>query len=244
MIKFLISISLFLSSVSKASELIVWNVGQGQWVSEVHSRFCIHYDLGGEINPSSRARQACGNKMNLLHLSHWDWDHISFASSFAKSVRSACLVKWPEGAPSEYKMKKLKTISLCPPESLRLWESSEKTLFHTQKASHSNDLSEVVFSKDFQTLIPGDSPKTQEKKWAASTPSSGRGLILGHHGSRTSTSSYLLDQLPDLKWAVASARVNRYGHPHLEVRERLKLRKIPLLKTEDWGHLHFQKNSD
>lgn len=101
-----------------------------------------------------------------------------------------------------------------------------------------NQSSLVVYSIKHQVLIPGDSPKSEEKKWNSEIYSS-RILILGHHGSKTSTSKMLLDSLKNLKMAVASARFNRYKHPSLETVIKLKKRKTPLLKTEQWGNLIF-----
>jgi competence protein ComEC len=63
-------------------------------------------------------------------------------------------------------------------------------------------------------------------------------LILGHHGSQTSSSQAFLTQArPGL--AIASARRARYGHPHRKVVSRLRQKKIPTLTTEDWGSLFF-----
>ena len=31
-----------------AKRLIVWNVGQGQWVTWVQDKVCLHFDAGGE----------------------------------------------------------------------------------------------------------------------------------------------------------------------------------------------------
>ncbi len=218
------------------SQLIVWNVGQGQWITEVHDNHCLHFDLGGEIDTSAEALKFCAHKTNYLYLSHWDWDHISYAAKFAARVHRACLISLPEGSANRHKREMISRIPICQqkPQDVRL-------IFHprTNPQMTSNDLSQVLESKDFLTLIPGDSTKLQEKVWSSLAPSEIRGLILGHHGSRTSTSQNLLRHLPNLKWAVASARKKKYGHPHKEVVEILKNAKVPLLKTEDWGHLHF-----
>ena len=64
-------------------------------------------------------------------------------------------------------------------------------------------------------------------------------LLLGHHGSRTSTSEQLLVGLPHLKLAIASSRHRRFGHPHLETQLRLKSHHVPLITTEDWVNIHL-----
>ncbi len=222
-------------------QFIVWNVGQGQWTSEVHNNFCLHFDLGGERNVSYEVLRFCRNKMNYLHLSHWDWDHISYAAKFAALTPQVCLFRRPTGPSSTEKMNLIEQIPLCNTEQLH--EVAEWTLaLHTPskaKKGDSNSLSEVMYSKAFKIVIPGDSPKTQEKFWAEKAPARSLGLVLGHHGSRTSTSLQLLEQMSHLQWAVSTARKKRYGHPHTEVVALLKKEKVPLLRTEDWGHLHF-----
>lgn len=65
-------------------------------------------------------------------------------------------------------------------------------------------------------------------------------LILGHHGSRHSTSAEFLDFYRP-KLAIASAGyANRYKHPHREVVELLAQRNIPLLNTSEQGTISFK----
>jgi competence protein ComEC len=224
-------------------QLIVWNVGQGQWMTEVHADHCMHYDLGGEFDVTSEVLKLCRAKKNILHLSHWDWDHISFANSYSRRVQKACLVERPQGIASPYKSKKISEIPICPHDTDQTGErkflTDYRTLFSGTGQKLANDSSSVVYSLAAEVLIPGDSTKAMEKSWLWFVSKRTEGLILGHHGSRTSTSAGLLRHLPHLKWAVASARQSRYGHPHRQVRELLQARRIPLLRTQDWGNLHF-----
>jgi beta-lactamase superfamily II metal-dependent hydrolase len=88
-------------------------------------------------------------------------------------------------------------------------------------------------------LVSGDSPQRAEKIWAVDLPRGIDKYILGHHGSRTSTSDYLLRQLPQLNFAISSARKKRYGHPHIEVIRKLHEQNVPLLQTEKWGSFSF-----
>ncbi len=226
------------------SQLIVWNVGQGQWITEVHADHCVHYDLGGEFDVTMQALKLCRGKKNILHLSHWDWDHISFAAGFARQAFDACLSARPAGLATRLKLRLISEIRLCnSAEKLSEKIPDYQTLFTGEGQTQANDASSVVYSRAFRTLIPGDSTRAMEKRWLWETSGQTEGLILGHHGSRTSSSPALLEHLPHLKWAVASARKARYGHPHLIVRETLREMHIPLLRTEDWGNLHFLKEA-
>ncbi len=232
------------ASQSWAGELIVWNVGQGQWITEVHPGICLHYDLGGERNPIQKVNFHCQGKKNFVFLSHLDWDHISFLKSFSLQFSNACLMPLTLTSASSKKSQSLKSLPICSEINQQIVNTFTRTLFSQMPSKNSNDNSQIQWSRRFRVLIPGDSPRRLEKIWKDEVPTSTLGWILGHHGSRTSNSAELLQALPSLKWAVASARSQRYGHPHKEIVRRLKKEKVPLLKTEDWGHLHFIQNEN
>lgn len=220
------------------SFFVIWNVGQGQWATLVLPETCHHFDMGGEKNPLNHVRKYCGKKKNKIYLSHWDWDHISFALRARKVLKNSCLALAPLGKSSPYKMKILKAYAACDADAAP--PVMELTRFSTKNLSlKTNDLSHVLIAQN-KILIPGDSPKTQEKEWLTRLPTNKvRILLLGHHGSQTSTSEDLLSHLHELAVSVASARFARYGHPHQIVVQRLRRHHIPLLRTEDWGHVWF-----
>jgi competence protein ComEC len=222
---------------SVAAEVIVWNVGQGQWVTAVTKDRCLHFDIGGEINVTKDVLKLCRGKLQVLALSHWDFDHISFALKYSLAAGQTCLWKLPIGKASAWKQKMLSEIPPC--ENKHSFSIENNLVFQPMFSlnAKSNDLSSVFLVHGI--LIPGDSSVRMEKIWAHRAPKAVYGLVLGHHGSQTSTSEMLLKNLPKLRWAVASAREKKYGHPHKKVLHRLKQWKIPVLKTEDWGHLHF-----
>jgi competence protein ComEC len=224
---------------------IIWNVGQGQWSTLVEKNTCDHFDMGGERNPLRQVKKLCANKINRLYLSHWDWDHVSFALKARRTLKNACLSLPHFGFSSPHKMKILQAYSPCSARQREDFPLKELTHFSaatdsTKKNYKSNDLSHVLLLAE-NFLIPGDSTQQQEKIWRSRANMQKTGfLLLGHHGSRTSTSEELLSHLPRLKVAIASARFARYGHPHSEVVQRLKQHHVVLLKTEDWGNLWFE----
>ena len=60
-------------------------------------------------------------------------------------------------------------------------------------------------------------------------------LILGHHGSRTSSSPTFLRRVRP-QWAVASSGfANAYRHPHPQVVDLLALRQVALYRTDTQG---------
>ena len=67
-------------------------------------------------------------------------------------------------------------------------------------------------------------------------------LKLGHHGSRTSTSGDFLDAVKPKYAIVSSGKDNSYGHPHLEVIERVQDRNIEMLNTAEEGSIVFKSD--
>lgn len=214
---------------------VVWNIGQGQFTTAVDEQSCQHFDVGGEVNVLTQVKKICFNKINLIYISHWDLDHITFVLEFQKRQFRSCVVP-PKARPTKkFAKRMLQKIQLCTAHHQTAHLVPE-VIYHgsSQTKATSNEQSMVY---QFQNiLIPGDSPQAQEKIWAKSLDNVDY-LILGHHGSKTSTSNQLLQALLHPLGAICSARKSKYGHPHFQVIQSLKKNKIPLLCTEDWGHL-------
>jgi competence protein ComEC len=213
-------------------ELIVWNVGQGQWATIIADNICWHLDMGGEFAPWGEIIGRCRQRLNVISLSHWDMDHIGFAPRAKIHLANLCLLNEPLGEASKHKQTLLRGIPRCPiPSPFSQWANPA--------GRSANAKSWVVTWRG--VLAPGDSPRDQEKTWIHRLTglSQVHYLILGHHGSRTSTSIELLHALSHLKLAVSSARQQRYGHPHPEVVQELSRAHVPLLRTEEWGSIHL-----
>ncbi|MGZ3769493.1 MAG: hydrolase [Bdellovibrio sp.] len=238
---FIFVLILFSASITHDSSgknyLVIWNVGQGQFVSFVSPLFCHHFDMGGEFFPWKKILSECQKKDNEVFLSHWDWDHIGALNTLKGKnlLNNFCIALRPLGNSSQHKMKLLEPFPSCPTEKI-----SELIWKPPMGQKDSNSLSQVV--KINETLIPGDSPVTQEKIWSRlNWIKSSRVLILGHHGSKTSTSTELLQSLPYLKMSISSARWKRYHHPDASIEARLQHYRIPLLKTEEWGNIWIEQ---
>ena len=210
----------------------IWNVGQGQWVTLSTAKECLHIDAGGERAPWRRVKKLCKHKDNRVYLTHYDWDHIRFIRRLKRQLPGACLATKIHYPISVKKRKWLNRLRPCPTSA-----SSPVELLFSGGEKGTNDRSRV-FSVARHILVPGDSPTSQEKKWVKHLNKNFDTLVLGHHGSRTSSSERLL-KAASIRQAIASARRKKYGHPHPVVIQRLKQHKIPLLSTEEWGHIHL-----
>lgn len=77
-------------------QFIVWNVGQGQWVTIINGHQCLHFDTGGEFFPLKQIDQKCSGLQNYIFLSHGDWDHINGLKYFKRKKGLFCLNNLPE----------------------------------------------------------------------------------------------------------------------------------------------------
>jgi competence protein ComEC len=246
---------------------IVWNVGQGLWTTLVKDSRCYHFDMGGERAPWPAILRLCRDKENILSFSHWDWDHIRFAQDAGLKFPRICILNPPAGEPPEKRKGFFDQIKRCARANIEQGDTGSGSRsfirelrsdpppdrFQKHAKKTANEVSRVFVIE--QTIVaPGDSPQKAEKYWAPQLAlhqtnqiqdqNRIRILVLGHHGSRTSTSMALLSRLPHLTSAIVSARKKKYGHPHAEVVARLRDKKIPMLLTEEWGSLHFQMKKE
>lgn len=220
--------SLYLNS------LVVWNVGQGQWITWVTNEGCRHFDFGGEFFPK-KVMETCRNKQNQLALTHWDFDHLSFSSQVLRSFPNTCLLSLPSG---QHKIRsKLKHLKPCTKNNkIKIHLASEDNPFTNSK----NDQSSIFILME-QILITGDLGGDQERKRISKEMvKSIRVYLAGHHGSITSSSSSLLNKLNTLDQVLVSARERKYGHPHWKVLAKFRAKKTPVLRTEDWGHISLE----
>ena len=67
-------------------------------------------------------------------------------------------------------------------------------------------------------------------------------LLIGHHGSRTSSSLLWLEKVSPEIAIISAGKNNRYGHPHKELLDRLLSLNIPYLATYEKGSVIFKSD--
>lgn len=219
-----------------SQKVVLWNVGQGQWVTLLTPSHCLHIDMGGEIYPRP-VDALCQHRDNQLWLTHMDWDHISWVAPFSRRMKRLCLASPLLKQSRRYRFIHSLGLTRCKTPSPQV----QKLSFPLKKAHSPNDRSGVyVLSK--QILIPGDSTKKMELLWSPQLYAwpNIHTLVAGHHGSLSSTSSQLLHWLPRLQQVLVSARRVKYGHPHPRVLARLMQRGLTVLTTENKGHIFVE----
>jgi competence protein ComEC len=90
---------------------------------------------------------------------------------------------------------------------------------------------------NFTALLTGDATEAVERALVAEHGNGLRAQLLkaGHHGSRTSTSTVVLDAVQPELVVISAGRRNFYGHPAPEVMHRLARRGISVARTDQEG---------
>ncbi len=92
-------------------------------------------------------------------------------------------------------------------------------------------------------LFTGDLEEEGERRIVSAYPHLRVDVLkVGHHGSRTSTSERFLEQLEPTAAFISVGRNNRFGHPHLEVMDRLNEQGIVIWRSDEGAVRLLLKN--
>lgn len=121
---------------------------------------------------------------------------------------------------------KTKIEILFPNQDVSAWENNDGSII--ARLTYGN----------FSILLTGDATKkTEQIILAENIPKKLKSNILkvGHHGSRTSTSSDLLKIVQPEHAFISVGLNNKYGHPASEVLDLLEKFRIEILRTDESG---------
>ena len=130
-----------------------------------------------------------------------------------------------------------------PGDSFLLGQTRLTILGPTEVYAETNDTSIIVMAEFLETrfLFTGDMETSAENDmldyWGDDFDWNVDVLKVGHHGSETS-SGYRFVYETDPEYAIISVGAgNSYGHPHESVTSRYADAGIPMLRTDELGHI-------
>lgn len=92
-------------------------------------------------------------------------------------------------------------------------------------------------------FFTGDAYKSVERKLVSRGIEMNSDVLkVGHHGSKTSTSKELLEEVAPKIAVISAEKDNTYGHPHEETLEILKEYDIKILRTDEVGDIKIISN--
>jgi competence protein ComEC len=216
------------------------NVGQGLSVLVQTPKHTMLFDTGAAFDSgfsyfkqvvSPLLAQRKIDKLDLLVISHADNDH---SGGLLPATQSLTIDKIEMGMPSK------EHPQGCQSGRQWLWDEVSFHYRHPIQGMFSkrNNRSCVLELGNAQckVLIMADAEKKVERMLLASVfNAEQRLLIVGHHGSNTSSTEDFLSRERFSNALISNGYRNRYGHPHPKVIERLKSQGIKIFRTDQLG---------
>lgn len=203
-------------------------------------------DAGGI---AAEALQSAGcRQLRYLLLTHYDYDHVSGVQSLLERVGAETLLCPPDGGSTDAQAEILAAAEARGTEVRFITEETTLPLGEAtltvypplgDDSSNERGLVYLVSAGDYDLLITGDIDTEMERRLIEryDLPDI-EALVVGHHGSKYSTSSELLDALRP-ETAFISVGSNSYGHPSDQAMERLAERDITIYRTDLQGDLRL-----
>ncbi|MEG1683468.1 MAG: ComEC/Rec2 family competence protein [Oscillospiraceae bacterium] len=238
-------------------EIVALDVGQGESVLLRSGEHAALMDCGSSnryLDPGTTAgatllTMGCP-KLDYLVLSHYHADHVNGVETLLARVKVDTLVV-PDIPEDETGAE---IAALAERYGIRLTYARESETYALGDATLSiyppvgvgstNEvgLSLVCTLDEFDLLVTGDMDgETEKKLLAAAALPDIEVMMVGHHGSKHSTTPELLDAVtPEV--AIVSVGDNSYGHPTHQALGRLADAGATIYRTDLHGNVHISVN--
>lgn len=207
------------------------------------------YDAGG-IAADHLATMGCGT-LDYLILTHYDYDHVSGVTELLARTRVGTLLL-PDVADDAGMRLQVELAARDHGADIRYVRTetalplgrSSLTIYPPGDVKGDNEqcLAILCTYGDYDLLITGDMNMAAERQLIAEhgLPDI-EALVVGHHGSKSSTSEELLEAVtPEV--GIISVGDNSYGHPTEDALRRLVLADVDICRTDKQGTVHLSVN--
>lgn len=232
------------------------DVGQGDCAVVVTpTQRVVVIDTGGlrSLDTGSRAvvpflRSLGYSGIDVLLLSHYDFDHVGGAPSLLRQLQVKRLLLPKEEIKEESRVLQQEILQQAAKGGVQAVEVAQagmvlqldaatqlEVLATPAMPTSGNEASTLaaVCGPQGRLLFTGDLGMESEKE--LTKLGSYTVLKAGHHGSRYSTSSEFLAQVRAQLTVLSCGRGNRYGHPHAETLERVRAARSAVARTDEMG---------
>lgn len=175
--------------------------------------------------------EATANNVNIIYMK--PGDNITYNHQHAETINIECLYPDEEAGQGVLDTNNLSMIL----KTTITWDVREADIENLNKSSDSN--------ASLSLLFVGDAGIAAEKRLIELYGKNSLGEIsdsiacdilkVGHHGSRNSSGSVFLKRVSAMYGIISCGKDNRYGHPHAETLERLKMADTKYMTTKEHG---------
>ena len=207
------------------------------------------YDAGG-IAADHLATMGCGT-LDYLILTHYDYDHVSGVTELLARTRVGTLLL-PDVADDAGMRLQVELAARDHGADIRYVRAetalplgrSSLTIYPPGDVKGDNEqcLAILCTYGDYDLLVTGDMNMAAERQLIAEYDLPDiEALVVGHHGSKSSTSEELLEAVtPEV--GIISVGDNSYGHPTEDALRRLVLADVDICRTDLQGTVHLSVN--
>lgn len=233
--------------------MIVIDVGQGESILLHAVNKNILIDTGGNLfskksyiaDNTVRMLKSLGiYKLDYLIITHGDYDHIGEAIPIVENIKVGKILF----NSNRYNTNEKRLIKILNKKGIeygkfnegeRLFFKNLKLYSINKEFEDENDSSLVLYViiNGYKLLLTGDASIKSEEYYINNYTLTLDFLKLGHHGSRTSTSSLLLEKTNPKFALISCGKDNKFKHPHEEIIERLNAYQIPYYRTDQDGSI-------
>ena len=195
--------------------------------------------------------------LEAVVLTHTDQDHISGVTEVLEegkkgwlTVKNLMYPYWMEGTEQGKQLKKLAEEAGASCRKIRAGDrltigKAEAVVLYPkeqEQIAEPNAGSLVLFWKweGVRAMFTGDLPEEKERELLQNLPAC-EILLVGHHGSATSTCREFLEQVQPSLAVISCTMKNRYGHPSPDTVDRLKKTGCEIRYTMKSGAITIRK---
>ena len=233
------------------------DVGQGECVCVLSGDTTLMLDCGGSNlenagETAANYLEAAGRgRLDLLVLSHLHDDHCNGVEMLLELLPVGEIILSPDADAEEGRLAAIEaaaarhgtTVTRLDEDAERVFGSLRLKLFAPPQDGSENERCIISLASigDFDMLMTGDSLKQAEVDLAEkhSLPDTEL-LIVGHHGSRTSTDDLFLEAIRAEDAVISVGANNSYGHPNREVLIRLQAHGCNIWRTDRNGTVEIR----
>lgn len=202
-----------------------------------------NYSIGSQtIAPSLKSLGI--SRVDCLYITHADTDHCGEIQSLGNCLPIKKIVATKATFKDEMIQKQIQTLKntklqiIKPPSVVEYPTKNTLAIYPINEEESKNNDSLTLYVKigEDTWLFTGDIQTEAEQEIRARYPNLRvNNLKVAHHGSKTSTTQELLNQIQPHQAFISAGKNNSYGHPNEEVLKRLEEMNIHTFTTAEQG---------
>jgi len=200
-------------------------------------------------------------KLDYIIISHFDSDHVGGLLTVIKELKVKKIIISKQGEDSEnykeflkiVKEKRIKVQVVREGDILRIEKNINFEILWPQDVLISENIlnnNSIVMKlnyNNFSMLFTGDIEQIAEeqivKKYLNTNKLNSTIIKIAHHGSKTSSIKDFLGLVKSKIALIGVGKDNNFGHPNLEVLQRLENMNCTIFRTDEMGEIQININS-